>query len=76
MFRHIADVEGKFTSVERLDHFMKVLKPEGEFETEDKKSIQNWPMDGSIVFDNISVSSLLLNFKLTGWENSFLRIRD
>ena len=51
-----AEVEARFTSVERLNHFVKTLKPEGKFVTEDKKLVRNWPSDGSIMFDNVAVS--------------------
>ena len=51
-----AEVEARFTSVERLNHFVKTLKPEGKFVTEDKKLVRNWPSDGSIMFDNAAVS--------------------
>lgn len=53
-----AEVEARFTSVERLNHFVKTLKPEGKFVTEDKKLSRNWPSDGSIIFDNAAVSVL------------------
>ena len=52
-----AEVEARFTSVERLNHFVKTLKPEGKFVTEDKKLVRNWPSDGSIMFDNAAVST-------------------
>ena len=56
--RMAAEVEARFTSVERLNHFVKTLKPEGKFVTEDKKLSRNWPSDGSIIFDNAAVSVL------------------
>ena len=54
-FRLAAKVEGQFTSVERLNHFVKTLNPEGKFTTDDIKLVKNWPSNGSIVFDNVSV---------------------
>lgn len=59
VFRLAAEVEARFTSVERLNYYVKILKPEGKFTTEDKKLVTNWPSDGSIVFNNVSVSKLL-----------------
>ena len=54
--RVAAEVEARFTSVERLNHFIKTLKPEGKCVTEDKKLVRDWPSDGSIMFDNVAVS--------------------
>lgn len=54
-FRLAAEVEARFTSVERLKHYIKTLKPEGNFATEERGLIKNWPSDGSIVFDKVSV---------------------
>ena len=54
-FRLAAKVEGQFTSVERLNHFVKTLKPEGKFTADDINLVENWPSNGSIVFDNVSV---------------------
>ena len=54
--RCVAEVEARFTSVERLNHYIDTLKPEGDFTTKNKELLKNWPSDGSIVFDSVSVS--------------------
>lgn len=61
-FRLFADLEAKFTSVERLDHFAKTLKSEGKFVTDDVKMIERWPKNGNIEFDNVSVNYICFNF--------------
>ena len=58
-FRLAAEVEAKFTSVERLNYYVRTLKPEGKFTTEDKMLVTNWPCDGSIMFSSVSVCKLL-----------------
>ena len=52
-FRLFADVEARFTSVERLLHYILTVKPEGKFETTHQGD--NWPEQGTIDFEAVSV---------------------
>ena len=52
--RLFAELEARFTSVERLTQYIRTLKPEGEFETKDGMD-KDWPKDGSISFESVSV---------------------
>ena len=56
-----ADIEARFTSVERLDHYLKTLKREGDFETHDKTLKKEWPRHGGVEFENVSVCFLTKN---------------
>ena len=58
-----AEVESRFTSVERLNQYARTLKSEGEFETKDKNVIKGWPQDGSVVFQNVSVSFISFKYQ-------------
>ena len=69
-FRLLAEVEARFTSIERLFYYIHNVKPEGEFNTKKikqdeeqmHKNDSKWrPENGSIEYESVSVSS---NFKL------------
>ena len=53
-FRMFAEVEARFTSVERLLHYIRSVKPEGKLETSHQG--EDWPKQGTIEFDSVSVS--------------------
>ena len=54
-FRLFAEVEARFTSVERLLHYIRNVKPEGKFETTHQG--KSWPVQGTIDFEAVSVCS-------------------
>jgi len=53
--RLVGDLEARSLSLERLFHFLKTLKPEGDFKTKDENLLQSLKKDGSIRFENVSV---------------------
>lgn len=67
-----ADVEAKFTSIERLDHFLKELKPEEEFSTKNNEQlIKQWPENGDIEFEKVSVYIVVMSAKVMILTSSF-----
>ena len=56
-FRTFAEVEARFTSVERLLHYIRNVKPEGKFETTHQG--ESWPEQGTIDFEAVSVCFFL-----------------
>ena len=53
-FRLFAEVEARFTSVERLLYYITAVKPEDEIDVK-KESSKDWLQNGSIEFDSVSV---------------------
>uniref|UniRef100_A0A7M5WZJ7 Multidrug resistance-associated protein 5 n=2 Tax=Clytia hemisphaerica TaxID=252671 RepID=A0A7M5WZJ7_9CNID len=57
-FRLIADVEARFTSVERLLYYIRSVKPEDAGVCKNKtepKTKENWPQNGCIEFEGVSL---------------------
>jgi len=52
--RMMAETESRFTSVERLIHYINTLETEGLFQTKDENLLKDWPNNGVISFDKIS----------------------
>jgi len=59
--RLFADVEARFTSVERLLYYITTVKPETEIDTK-KEFYKDWLQDGSIKFETVSVRFVLFYF--------------
>ena len=53
--RLFADAEARCLSLERLNYYITTLKPEGNFVTDKKEMIKDWPKEGTISFTDVSV---------------------
>jgi len=52
--QQVAEAESRFTSVERINHYVNTLEDEGDYETTEKALINSWPSNGVVEFENVS----------------------
>ena len=58
--RLAAETEARFTSVERMNHYIEELESEAPHEIPDKKPKDEWPDQGKITFKDIQVMEVSL----------------
>ena len=55
--RQVAEMEARFTSVERISYYIRSVPSEAEPEIPDKKPAPNWPDGGAIRLSGIKVNT-------------------
>ncbi|XP_072330295.1 ATP-binding cassette sub-family C member 5 isoform X1 [Scyliorhinus torazame] len=53
--RLASETEARFTSVERIRHYIKTLKSEASARVKDKTPSTDWPQHGQIIFENVEM---------------------
>ena len=56
--RQVAETEARFTSVERISHYIRSVPREADWEKPEKKPASNWPYNGAIRLSGIKVTNL------------------